>query len=46
MGGKYEVRYYTPNGLNEFETEYINSWIRFIWLRISKKLIYYKVYVD
>ena len=40
MGGKYEVRYYTENN---YRSEYTNSWFHFMKLRLTKKVIYYKV---
>jgi hypothetical protein len=46
MGGKYEIRYYLykdPTTNWSFETIYTNSWIEFIKLRLTKKIIYYKV---
>jgi hypothetical protein len=43
MGGKYEVRFYTSNEQSEHITVYTNSWLEFIKLRITKKVIYYKV---
>lgn len=46
MGGKYEVRYYDDSELYGYTTVYTNSWIEFMRLRITKKLIYYKVQED
>ena len=43
MGGKYEVRYYTENN---YRSEYTNSWFHFMKLRLTKKVIYYKVIKD
>lgn len=45
MGGKYEVRYEDIyNSANGYcTTIYTNSFIEFIKLRLTKKLIYYKV---
>lgn len=40
MGGKYEVRYYTKE---HYTSEFTNSWFRFMKLRLTKKVIYYKV---
>ena len=45
MGGKYEVRYYTDDSGN-YGSDYTNSWVEFMWLRITKKVIYYKVIVE
>lgn len=46
MGGKYEIRYHdiknSANGF--FTTIYTNNWFEFMRLRITKKLIYFKVY--
>ena len=44
MGGKYEIRYYNKDA--EYFTEYTNSWFRFIQLRLTKKIIYFKIYAD
>ena len=45
MGGKYEIRYEdiynSANGY--YITEYTNSFWKFIKLRLTKKLIYYKI---
>ena len=46
MGGKYEVRYYIKydsETQKHYETVYTNSWLEFIKLRLTKKVIYYKV---
>ena len=48
MGGKYEVRYYVEKDLedpydNGYSTEYFNSFVHFIKLITTKKVIYYKV---
>ena len=40
MGGKYEVRYYTKE---HYTSEFTNSWFHFMKLRLTKKVIYYKV---
>ena len=40
MGGKYEIRYYTKE---HYTSEFTNSWFRFMKLRLTKKVIYYKV---
>lgn len=48
MGGKYEIRFYSNSDIAKlnggFETIYTNSFIEFIKLRLTKKLIYYKRY--
>jgi hypothetical protein len=46
MGGRYEVRFYVKDdeGLQDYNTVYTNSWVEFIKLRITKRVIYYKVY--
>lgn len=45
MGGKYEIRYEdiynSANGY--YKTIYTNSFLKFIKLRLTKKLIYYKI---
>lgn len=41
MGGKYEIRYEENN---DVFTTYTNSFWEFIKLRLTKKLIYYKIY--
>lgn len=41
MGGKYEIRYYYDR--YNYETVYTNSWLEYIKLRLTKKVIYYKV---
>lgn len=45
MGGKYEIRYEDINNSANgyYTTIYTNSFIEFIKLRLTKKLIYYKV---
>lgn len=47
MGGRYEIRFYSNTKLARanggYETVYTNSFIEFIELRLTKKLIYYKV---
>ena len=43
MGGKYEVRYYIKydsETQKHYETVYTNSWLEFIKLRLTKKVIY------
>jgi hypothetical protein len=48
MGGKYEVRYYTPKDTRDFaeyRSEYTNSFFRFAKLMLTKKVIYFKVIV-
>ena len=45
MGGKYEIRYYDGNQPNGYISAYTNSWFKFIKIRLTKKLIYYKVYM-
>ena len=45
MGGKYEIRYQDKDDdLKGYTTVYTNSWIEFIWLRMTENIIYYKVY--
>ena len=44
MGGKYEIRYYSDDV--QYITDYTNSWLRFIRLRLTKKIIYFKVYSE
>lgn len=51
MGGKYEVRYYSNTDLaqqlnNGIETIYTNNWFEFMWVRLTKKVIYYRVFVE
>jgi hypothetical protein len=47
MGGKYEIRFYDKNDdIYGYTTIYTNSWFEFMKLRLTKKLIYYKVYGD
>lgn len=41
MGGKYEVRYELGLGIQDL---YTNSWFEFMKVRLTKKVIYYKVY--
>ena len=46
MGGKYEVRYYLPGNVDDFPnylTEYTNSFVRFLKLMVTKKVIYFKI---
>lgn len=47
MGGKYEIRFYSNTELARinggYETIYTNSFIEFMKLRLTKKLIYYKI---
>jgi len=43
MGGKYEVRYCYNDTLQVYQSEYTNSWFKFMILRFTKKVIYYKV---
>ena len=45
MGGKYEVRYFL-DGNGNYNSVYTNSWFEFMRLRITKKVIYYKVIVS
>lgn len=47
MGGKYEIRFYDSGKerLGYWDV-YTNSWFKFMKLRLTKKLIYYKVYGD
>ena len=47
MGGKYEVRFYIKDdgGWQGYNTVYTNSWVKFMLLRLTKKCIYYKVFV-
>lgn len=52
MGGKYEVRYWLNNpkvnndlSFQGYETIYTNSWFEYMKLRITKRIIYYKVCV-
>ena len=48
MGGKYEVRFYSDQDLElgrDYITVWTNSWFEFMLLRITKKVIYYKVIV-
>ena len=45
MGGKYEVRYFNKDfTISEYTTDYTNSWLEFMRLRLTNKVIYYKVY--
>jgi hypothetical protein len=48
MGGKYELRFYSNSELAKlnggYETVYTNSFIEFLKLRFTKKLIYFKRY--
>ena len=51
MGGKYEIRYYSNTDLakqlnNGIETRYTSNWFEFIWVRLTRKVIYYKVYCE
>lgn len=50
MGGKYEIRYYledvTEDDFNNYNTVYTNNWFEFIKLRLTKRIIYYKVNVN
>lgn len=41
MGGKYEIRYHTSE--NTYATTFTNKWLKFMKLRITKKVIYYTV---
>lgn len=45
MGGKYEIRYFdiynSENGY--FTTIYTDSFMKFLKLRLTKRLIYYKI---
>ncbi len=50
MGGKYEVRYYTDHmeGIPDeyarrWRDEYTNSFLKFIKLLITKKVLYFKI---
>ena len=46
MGGKYEVKYYTPKDTRDFyeyRTEYTNSFFRFAGWMLTRKVIYFKV---
>jgi hypothetical protein len=46
VGGRYEVRFWVKDDETQnYNTVYTNSWLRFIALRLSKKCIYYKVYL-
>lgn len=50
MGGKYEIRYYISRKKSFEDWEnigeiYTNSWFEFMKLRLTKKLIYFKVYL-
>lgn len=43
MVTKYEIRFYinhTSNGTNTVQT---NNWFEFMWLRLTKDVIYYRV---
>lgn len=48
MGGKYEIRFHSNSELGKlnggFETIFTNNWFEFMKLRITKNVIYYKVY--
>ena len=48
MGGKYEIRFYSNTELAKinggYETIYTNSFLKFIKLRITKKIIYYTIH--
>ena len=48
MGGKYEIRFRSNSELGKlnggFETVFTNNWFEFMKLRITKDLIYFKVY--
>jgi hypothetical protein len=46
MGGRYEVRFEDAKQLNGYVSVYTNSWFEFMKLRLSKKVIYYKVFVS
>lgn len=46
MGGKYEIRYWLNKGETEVETLYMNSWLEFMKIKLTKKVIYYKVYLN
>lgn len=41
MGGKYEIRFIEGLGIREV---YTNSWFEFMKIRLTKEIIYYKVY--
>ena len=49
MGGKYEIRYWidnaTENNIYNYVTIYTNSWFEYMKLRLTKRIIYYKVCV-
>lgn len=45
MGGKYEVRYCDTNQPCGAISVYTNNWFEFIKLRLTKKVIYYRVFV-
>lgn len=42
MGGKYEIRFMINK--DNYATEYTNNFFYFMFLRFTKKLVYYKVY--
>jgi hypothetical protein len=47
MGGKYEIRFYCKfdeDLQRDYDTVYTSSWLEFMKLRLTKKVIYYKVY--
>lgn len=39
--GRYEVRHWTDGG--RYTSTFTDNWWRFLWLRLSRKVIYYKV---
>ncbi len=44
MSKRYGVRIYCNMGdSSHYRTVYTDSWIEFMWLRISKKIVYYTV---
>lgn len=44
MGGKYEIRYYEDAQEHGYYTIYTNSWFEFIKIRLTKRVIYYKIH--
>lgn len=47
MGGKYEIRFFNkeagPDDFYDFDTIHTNSWLEFMKIRLTRKVIYYTV---